>query len=320
MPAFRIVLPVSLSIQLCIISSHTVGQDFPTRPIRILTTEAGGGSDLGARLIAQGLTVNLNQQNIVDNRAGGILAIETAIKAAPDGHTLLYYSSSIWILPLIQSMSYDALRDLAPVVLATSSPNLLVVHPSTPIRTVKDLIALAKARPGELNYATGATGSATHLPAELFKSMTGINIVRIPYKATNPALIDLIGGQVQMMFSTPGSAVQHVKTGRLRSVAVTSANPSTLIPGVPTVASSGLPGYEYTVMYGIFAPVKTPPALVERLNQEIMRVLNRPETKDGFLKTGVEVVGGTAAEFMATVRSDLARTSKVIKDAGIRVE
>ena len=217
-------------------------------------------------------------------------------------------------------MSYDALRDLAPVVLATSSPNLLVVHPSTPIRTVKDLIALAKTRPGELNYATGATGSATHLPAELFKSMTGINIVRIPYKATNPALIDLIGGQVQMMFSTPGSAVQHVKTGRLRSVAVTSANPSTLIPGVPTVASSGLPGYEYTVMYGIFAPLKTPPALVERLNQEIMRVLNRPETKDGFLKTGVEVVGGTAAEFMATVRSDLARTSKVIKDAGIRVE
>jgi tripartite-type tricarboxylate transporter receptor subunit TctC len=249
-----------------------------------------------------------------------VLAIETVAKAAPDGYTLLSYSSSVWVLPLLQPMPYDPVRDFSPITMAANSPMVLVVHPSVAVKSVAELVALAKARPGELNYASGVSGSASHLPGELFKFMAGVNIVRVPYKATGPALNDLLGGHVQVMFAAPAAATAHMKSGRLRALAVTSAQPSALIPNLPTVAASGLPGYEAGVSYSFFAPAKTPAVLIERLNQEIARVLSRSDVKESFLNSGVEAVSSSPAQVMATMKAEIARWTKVIKAANIRAD
>lgn len=302
-------------------SGMVFGQNYPNRPIRIVASEAGGGADFVARLVGEGISVALGQQVIIENRPSGVIPPETVSKAKPDGYTLLVYGSTVWLLPLMRSnVPYDPVRDFTAITLATSATSLLVVHPSMPIRSVKELIALAKAKPGKLNWSSASAGSATHIAGELFKSMAGINIVRVPYKGTAPMLNDLIAGFVQVSFPNAAIGLPHVKSGRLRALAVTSAKPSPIAPDLPTVAASGLPGYESTAPAGIYAPAKTPEAIINRLNQEIVRALNRPNTKERLLKVGNEVVGSSPEEFAAFIKFDMARMSKLIKDAGIHEE
>ncbi len=296
-------------------------QSFPVRPVHVVTSEPGGGNDFAARVIAQGLTGALGQPVVVDNRGGasGAIAGETVAKAPPDGHMLLLYGSNIWLLPFLRErVPYDPVKDFAPVTLAVRAPNILVVHPSLPVKSARELIVLARARPGALNYGTGAVGSSSQIATELFKAMAKIDIAQISYKGNGIALNALIAGEVQLAFATPGSVAAHIKSGRLRALAVTSTQPSPLLPGLLTVASAGLPGYEAMSIVGVFAPAKTPEAVIAKLNQEIVRVLNRAEVKERFVSTGVETVGSTPEEFGATVKSEMARLGKVIRDAGIR--
>ena len=246
--------------------------------------------------------------------------METVAKAPPDGYTVLVYGSTIWITPLLQNTPYDPVTDFAPITLVAISPHAIVVHPSLPVKSVRELIALAKAKPGDLNYASLGTGTSTHLGAELFKSMAHVNIVRVPYKSAATQMADLLSGQVQMTFSTTGAAMPHVKSGRLRALAVTSAKPSALMSGLPTVAASGLPGFESGAIYVMFAPSGTPAAIISRLNQETVRYLNQADVKERFFSAGLEAVGSTPEELAAKMKSEMARLGKVIKDAGIRAE
>jgi tripartite-type tricarboxylate transporter receptor subunit TctC len=295
------------------------GQSFPNKPIRFVTTAPGSSADLAARLTAQALSIALGQQVVVDGQGGasGAIAAQMVARSSPDGYTLLYYGSGIWTLPLLQTVAYDPIKDFLPVTLAVSAPNVLVVHPSLPTKSVKDLIALAKAKPGQLDYASGGTGSSNHLAAELFKSMANVMIVRIPYKGTGPATTAIMGGEVQLMFPAAAAAAPYIKTGRLRALAVGSADPSPLTPGLPTVAASGLPGYESSVTIGVFAPAKTSLSIVNHLNEEIVRVLNQPDVKDSLFRSGVEVVGSTPDRFLAVVKAEMAKYGKVIKEARI---
>ncbi|MBI2293212.1 MAG: tripartite tricarboxylate transporter substrate binding protein [Betaproteobacteria bacterium] len=296
-------------------------QQFPNQTIRIIAGAAGGSIDVSARVIAQGLTEALGQQTIVENRgsAGGVIAVQTVTKARPDGYTLLLYGSNVWLWQfMVDNVTWDPMRDLAPITLAISAPHVLVIHPLLPVKSVADLIALAKARPGELNDCSIGAGNATHMAGELFKSMAGVNIVRIPYKNSAMQITDLISGQVQMSFITTGAAMANVKAGRLRALAVTSAQSSALVPGVPTVAASGLPGYEAVSIYGMFAPAQTPAAVISRLNREVVRVLNAPSSKERLFSAGVEGVGSSPEQLTAAIKADIAKWGKLIKDLGIR--
>ena len=296
------------------------GQNYPNKPVRIFTSEAGGGNDLIARLVAQGISGPLGQPVIVENRVV-IISIETVAKSPPDGYTLLLGANTLWSLPYMKdNVPWDALRDFSPITLVAITPNVLVVHPSLPVKSVKELIALAKARPGALNYSVGASGTAQHFAAELFKSMAGVNIVRIGYKGGGPATTALVAGEVQLAFNSASSVASHVKSGRLRALAVTSAQPSVLAPGLPSVAASGLPGYESVTLTGSFTPAKTPAAVINRLNQEIVRTLSRDDVKEKLLSAGVETVGNSPEQFLATIKSDMTTVSKLIKDAGIRAD
>ena len=305
---------------LALAAGGAFGQGFPTKPIRIVTSEPASGTDLVARLTAQGLTDSLGRPVIVENR-GGMLSGDVVLRAAPDGHTLLLAGTSLWLAPFMrENVSYDPLRDFLPITLAGSSPNVLVIHPSLPVKSVRDLIALARSRPGELNYGSGSTGAPTHLAAELFKAMAGVDIVRVPYKGTGPAINALIAGQVQVMFVSATTAVPLVVSGRLNALAVATARPSALAPGLPTLTASGLPGYEATSLFAVFAPVRTPAAIIQQLNQEIVRVLGKAEVKERLLKSGVEAVGSSPEELGATIKSDMTRWGRLIKAAGIRHE
>lgn len=311
-----------LSVGILFGAGMAYGQNYPNRPIRIIVTAPAGGSlDFVARLVGRGLSTSLGQAVIVDNRGGanGIIGAELAAKSPPDGHTLLIVGNNFWVVQFMQDhVPYEPARDFAPITLAVRTPNILVVHPSLPVKSVKELIALAKARPGQLNYASGSNGSTIHLAAELFKAMAGVNIVHVPYKGSGPALNDLIAGQVQMMFGL--SVMAHVRSGRLRALAVTTAEPSRLAPGLPTVAASGLPGFESAVIYSVLAPAGTPAAIIQRLNQDIIRFLNGAEVKALLLNDGSEPVGSTPAQLSVTVKSEIARWGKVIKDNRIRAE
>jgi tripartite-type tricarboxylate transporter receptor subunit TctC len=303
---------------LCVGVAGVAGaQDYPAKPIRIVTSAAGGGSDFTARQIAQGISGSLAQPVVVDNRAGGIIAAEVVAKSPPDGYTLTV-QGALWIVPLLAKAPYEV-GDFAPVIQTERIVNIVAVHPSVPAKSVRELVLLAKARPGELNYASVSIGGSTHLAVELFKSMADANIVHVPYKGAATAVPALISGEVQLMIFDAGVLAPHVKSGKLRALAVTSAQPSALFPELPTVASSGLPGYESGAMAGLFAPVKTPRAIIDRLNQEIVRALSRPDVKERFQGQGLEVVAGTPDEFAAAIRADTARLSKVIKEAGIKV-
>jgi tripartite-type tricarboxylate transporter receptor subunit TctC len=293
-------------------------QSFPTKPIRIVTSPPGGSSDFASRQIALGLTESLGQNVIVENR--GDISGEVVARAAPDGYTLLIDSVSFWLAPLIQKMPYDPIKDFAPITTTSTSPYLLVVHPAVAAKSVKELIDLAKAKPGVLNYSSGPSGNGNHLAAELFKSMAGVDIVRIAYKGAGPAAVALIGGETQVAVLSVSATVPHVKAGRLRALAVTSAQPTALVPGVPSVAASGVPGYEVTSTVAMFAPAKSPSVAINILNRETVRLLQRPDIKERFFNTGVETLGSTPAEFAATIKLDLVRWGKVIKDARIRAD
>ena len=293
-------------------------QDYPSKPIRISTVQTGGATDFLARLIANGITGPLGQPVIVENRPT-LVAIQTGIKAPPDGYTIIVSGGTMWYGILLQSKPlWDPVNDFSPITIAVSAPDVIVVHPSLPVKSVKDLIALAKARPGELNYGLGSPGGATQFAAELFKSKAGVNIVAIPYKGSGPAMNGLLGGEVQVGFENTISTTSHIKSGRLRAVAVTSLKPSALVPGVPTVTASGLPGYESGSQQGVVAPAKTPASIVRRLNQEIVRVLNMPDVKQKLFDNGAETVGSSPEEFAAKIKYDLEWRGKVIKDAGIK--
>ncbi len=294
-------------------------QDFPSKLVRIVAPSPGGGGDFVARLLAQGLTPAFGQQVIVENRSGGVIQAEVVAKAPPDGHTLLLAGSGLWLMPFLRSqLPFDPARDFAPVTLAVSSPNVLVVHPSLPVKTVRDLITLAKAQPGKLNYSAGITGSSPHLAAELFKLMAGVDIVRIAYKSTTTAMSDMIAGQVHVSFANASNVASYIKAGRLRAVAVTSARPSPLMPGLPTVASAGLAAFESVAVYGLLAPARTPAATIARIQQETQRVVNTPAIQEKFFSAGVETVGSSPESFAALIRIDTEKTGKLIKDVGIR--
>jgi len=316
---FSGLIPAFLLLALCINAAW--GQSYPTRSLRMLSAGLGGGSDVAARLIAQGLSESLGQPVVVDTRVGGIIIADIAAKAAPDGYTLMTYSSTLWLVPLMRAATtYDPVRDFSAITLVGASPMVLVTHPSVAATSVKELIALARAKPGELNFATGPSGAVPHLAGELFKAMAGIDIVQIAYKGVGVAVTDVVGGRVQMMFPNASAALPHVKTGRLRGLAVTSAQPSGMAPGLPTMASAGLPGYECVAMYAVFAPAKTPARLTVLLNREIVRVLNRPEYKERFHAASTAVIASSPEELTATMKAEMSRMGKVIKAAGIRVE
>ena len=295
------------------------GQSFPAKPVRIFAPDIGGGADVVARILAQGLSATLAQQFIIENRGGnGIIAAETVAKAAPDGYTLLVFGSPIWLLPLLQeNVPYDPLRDFAPVTLATTAPTILAVHPALPVKSVKELIALAKSRPGDLNYAAGISGGPNHLVAELFNSTAKIKIVGVPYKGTALALNDLIAGRLQLGFFSAASVTPHINSGRLRALAVTSAQRSALFPDLPTVAAT-LPGFEAASIIGMFAPAKTPAAIIRQLNRQSAIVLQTAEVKQRFITYGTEVVGSSPEEFAAVIKTEMAKWGKVINDAGLR--
>jgi tripartite-type tricarboxylate transporter receptor subunit TctC len=293
-------------------------QDYPVRPIRIVTAAVGGGIDVTARLLAAGLTERLKQQVIVDNRGGTNVAMLTVAKATPDGYTLLVHNNTVWISPLLDKVPYDHEKELWPITLTSRSPNILVVHPSLQVGSVKELIALAKSNPGKIDYASGPIGASNHLAAEVFKAMAGVDLVRIGYKGGGPALNDVLAGQVKVMFATSGSVLSHVQSGRLKGLAVTSAEPSPLVPGMPTLAASGVPGYSSEAIYGMWAPARTPAPILARLHQEAVEVLNQPDVKERFFKSGVETVGSTPKQFAATIKAETARLAKVLQSAGIR--
>jgi len=294
------------------------GQDYPNRPIRIVCAPPGGGSDFVARQIAQGISGPLGQPLIVDNRPAAVQG-EVLVKALPTGYTLLVTGGSFWIAPLLEKTSYDVIRDSLPISVIAREVNVVTVHPSVPVKSVEELIALAKAKPGALNYGSGVIGTSTHLAAALFNAMAGVNIVRVGYKGGALGTLAMVAGEVQLAFSSSSSITPHMKSGKVRALAVTSAQPSLLVPGLPPVAAT-VPGYESTDMTGIFAPAKTPGAIINRLSQEIVRWINLPDVKERFLNAGVEPVGTSPEQFAAILKTDIAKWSKVFKDAGIKVE
>ncbi len=304
---------------LAVLSVTAAAQPYPVKVIRIETTEAGGYPDSVARLIAQGLGARLGQPVIVENRA--IAAVEAVAKAPPDGYTLLFYTSVLWLSPFLRDgVSWDPQRDFSPVMLATSSPSILVVHPALPVKTLRELIALAKARPGELNYSTSSPGSGNHLAAELFRVMANLKLVRINYKGTGSALTSLDAGETQLSFPSAGSVMPHWRAGRVRALAVTSALPSALALELPTVAAAGLPGYEATAYNGVLAPAGTPAAIIATINRIASEAIHRHDVRQRIFDSGGEVVGGTPEEFAAVIRLEMAKWGRVIREAGLRGE
>jgi len=294
-------------------------QAYPIKTIRVIATAAGSAQDFVVRLIGQGVSAALGQPMIIENR-GGMVGIDAVLSAAPDGYTLLSNGSGLWLSPFMQKVSYDPVRDFTPIVITVLSPNILLVHPSLPVKSVRELIVLAKARPGALNYSSSVTGTSSHLAGELFKSMAGVQIVNIPYKGVGPAIAAAIAGQVELTFGSVGSVSTHLRSGKLRALAIASAQPSHLVPGVPTFAASGLPGFESASTSVLFARSQTPAAIVNRLHQEIVKVLGSPAAKEKLSHAGLEPAGATPEQITALIKSEMTRMGKVIRNAGIRAE
>jgi tripartite-type tricarboxylate transporter receptor subunit TctC len=296
---------------------------YPAKPIRfIVGFTPGGTSDVVARLLAVKLAETWPQPLVVDNRpgAGGNLANEIVARSAPDGYTLLCASSSFSIIPAVtRALSYSPTRDFAPVTLASSAPYLMVLYPAVPAQSVKELIALAKAQPGKLNYASAGSGSTLHLAGELFKSLAGVDIVHVPYKGAT-GITDLIAGAVQLSFAGLPQTLPHVKSGRLKALAVTTLRRAAAVPDLPTIAEAGVPGYEVDPWYGVIAPAGTPRAIIDRLNAAFGRALAAPDVKEKFLLQGIEPRSSTPAEFSGIIGKEIVKWSKVVSDAGIRAE
>jgi tripartite-type tricarboxylate transporter receptor subunit TctC len=306
-------------VGLTMTAGPAAAQTFPSKPIRVITTVTGGGNDLVGRLVAPRIFERLGQQLVIDNR--GSIGPELVAREKPDGYTLLIGGGNLWTLQFLRPhVSWDAERDFAPVTLAGTLPNIIVVHPSLPVKSIRELIALAKAHPGQLNYSSGTTGVSTHLAGELFNMMTRADIVRVPYKGGGPAMNAVISGEAQVSFPNAGAAMTHISSGRVRALAVSTAKRSALFPNLPTVAAAGVPGYEWVAMIGFFAPAKTPRPILDLLNRELVRALTHPEVKERLMNTGFEVGANTPEEFAAMIKADIARTGKLIRDAGIKGE
>ena len=317
---------IAIIVAVCALNGATaLAQSYPSKPIRIVVPQLpGGGNDTIARMVAQKLTMALKQQVVADNRpgAGGLIAAELVAKSAPDGYTLLLANvATMAIIPNVQKkVPYDPVRDFAPVSLVASAPLLVVVHPSLPVTSVRQLIALAKAKPGQLNYASNGVGSSTHLATEMFKMMTGTKMVHVPYKGLSAATTDLMSGQVQVMFSSAVAMMPQVKAGRLRAIAMTGAKRSPAIPDVPTVAEAGVPEYEAGSWYGICAPAGTARPIVDQLSREIAVAVKSPDVIERLALEGVIPVGSTPEQFGAYIKRELAHVRDVIKASGATFE
>ncbi len=308
-PAFAFALPAA-------------AQNYPTKPIRLIVPFApGGGTDILARVIGQKIGEGLGQQVVVDNRAGagGNLGAELAAAATPDGYTLLMVSASYAVNASLYKLAFDPVKDLVAVTQVASVPFVLVAHPSLPANTVKELIALAQTRPGQLNYASSGNGSSPHLAAELFTMMTGTKMVHVPYRGGAPALADVIGGQVQLLFSTVIQGLPQLKAGRLKPIAIGSLKRSSALPEVPTIAESGVPGYDVTNWFGVLAPGATPKPIVLRLNKEIVEHLRSADLRVRLAAEGADPVGSSPAEFERVIRNDIEKYTRIVKAAGIRI-
>ena len=296
-------------------------QTYPNRPVRLVAPFApGGGTDISARILAEGLGPVLGQTVVVDNRpgAGSILGTEIVAKATPDGYTLLLGNISMaFNAALYRKLPFDALRDFIPISLVTDQPNILVAHPAVPAKSLKDFIALARSQPGKLTFGSAGLGSGTHLAMEMLLMSQSMNLVHVPYKGTGPALTALLGNQITVFFSTFASALPHVRSDRLRAFAVTSAKRTRALPEVPTVAESGVPGYEYSTWYGLLAPAGTPRAIVNRLNQATVKVLNLPETRQKYENQGVDAIPSTVAQYSAHLKAETEKWAKVVRVANI---
>jgi tripartite-type tricarboxylate transporter receptor subunit TctC len=312
------------AIALLVASSSALAQPYPSKPIRIVVPFApGGGTDILTRIMLPRLTESLKQQIIVDNRpgAGSQIGTDIVAKALPDGYTLLMVDTAFMTNPSLYSkLPYNSEKDFAPVSLAATAPVIMIVHPSVPVRTVKELVALARARPGALNFASGGPGSSTHLGVELLKYVAKIDLVHIPYKGTGPAVADVLGGQVTMMFAGISSVKQHAEAGRLRAIAVTGAKRSPAMPSVPTFTEAGMKQVDASSYWGALAPARTPPEIVARLSTTMAQVLKLPDVRDKLVELGFEPIGGTPAEFATLLASETAKWGHVIKAAGVRLD
>jgi tripartite-type tricarboxylate transporter receptor subunit TctC len=306
------------------ISSNTVGaaDAYPSRPIRIIVpSPPGGGNDIMARIGAQRLSEAWSRPVIVDNRpgAGGAIAFETVAHADPDGYTLLLGSTNLTVLPDITKVAYDPIKDYVPVSLMSTAMNILLVHPAVAANSTKDLIALAKAKPGQLTYASSSVATSSHLAAEMFCLQAGIKMLHVPYKGAGPALTDLMGGQVQSLFANPAAAIAHVRSGKLRALAVTGEKRSTIMPEVPTLAEAALPGFEASTWWGILAPAKTPNVIVMKLNDELARALTQPEALNRIAALGADVIGGPPQKLADHLRAEIPKWRRVVRAAEIKL-
>jgi tripartite-type tricarboxylate transporter receptor subunit TctC len=302
-----------------------VAQSYPNKSIRlVLPYPPGGGSDTIARPLVQKLSESLGQQVIVDNRggAGGNVGMELVARAVPDGYTIvLALTAQLAVNPaLFKKVPYDPLKDYDPVIFLGNGGYILIVHPSLPVRSVKELIALAKARPGQITYASSGNGSGAHLCSELLDMMAGIKLVHIPYKGGGPALVDLLAGQAQTLFATPVASTPHIQSGRIRALAISTAKRSLGMPDLPTVAEAGVPGYDSGVWYGILAPAGTPRDIILKLNGEIARVLAQPDYRNLLVQNAIDPVGGPPEDLTKFIRSELVKWAKVVKDANVTVD
>jgi tripartite-type tricarboxylate transporter receptor subunit TctC len=295
--------------------------DYPSRPVRILVPSSpGGGTDILARVLADHLSRSMGGQFFVENRpgAGQMIGIEAVARAAPDGYTLLMAASTLAINPaMYRKVSYDALRDFAPITQVAGLPNVLLVHPSLPVRSLQELVALAKDKPGHLTYASAGIGTSPHMGMELFKSMAGIDLVHVPFRGTGPAVTEMLSGRVPVGLSNTLTAIPHIEGGTLRALGVTGTRRAEALPKVPTIAEAGVPGYEAMQWYGLLAPAGTPPAIVERIAADVAAALRLPDVKERLAADGAEAVGGTPAAFAALIKEELDKWKKVAHAAGI---
>ncbi|MBI3044022.1 MAG: tripartite tricarboxylate transporter substrate binding protein [Betaproteobacteria bacterium] len=319
----RVLLVLSLGMLAGLLAAPTVAQTYPARPVRIVVPfSPGGGTDILARLIAQKLTQSLGQQVIVDNRpgAGSRIGTEIVVRATPDGYTFLMVSATYAVNAAIYRLDFDPAKDLLPVAQMASVPFVLVAHPSLPVSNVKELIALAKARPGQIIYASTGNGSSPHLAGELLAMMTNVRMVHVPYKGGGPAMIDLLSGQVQLLFNTVVQSLPHINSGRLKPLAVGSLKRSSVLPQVMTIDESGVRGYDITNWFGLLVPGKTPQSIVARINRDVVQHLQAADFKAQLVRQGAEPAGGTPADFGKLIRGDIAKFSRIVKAAGIRIE
>ena len=314
---------VLLALALIVAAAVAQGTAYPAKPVRIVVPSSpGGGTDILARVLAQKLSESQGQQFVVENRsgAGQVIGIEAVARSAPDGYTLLMAASAIVINEVLYAKPpYDTLRDFVPVTLGASLPNILVVHPALPVKSVRELIALAKARPGQLNYSSAGSGTSPHLSMELFRLMAGITLTHVPYKGTGPATVDLVAGQVQLSMPNVLTALPQIKGGKLRGLGVTSAKRATGLPDIPAIAET-LPGYEAIQWYGLLAPAGTPREIVNKVQAETARILVLPEVKARLAADGADAVGNRPEEFAAYIRTEIAKWGKVAKAGGIKLE